>query len=124
MREATPTSQASFWGGDAELLVSLVVLPVFLLNSSSNPSTTISSIATIAFDETDSNSSWDMFVGAVRNSLLFVAVVTVVTFVLVLLFYLRCTRFWRYYMVMLLNFAIVGVLVVFVSRKAIFVTRA
>lgn len=84
------------------------------------------------------------------------AVVTVVTFVLVLLFYLRCTKFLKYYMgfsafvvlgflggeialffieefsipidcitclVALFNFAVVGVLAVFMSKMAIFVTQ-
>ncbi|KAI4340148.1 hypothetical protein MLD38_025013 [Melastoma candidum] len=135
----------------------LVVILVSLLNSSSDPTINVSSIATIAYDETDSDSSWDKFVGALLNSLVFVAVVTVVTFVLVLLFYLRCTRFLRYYMgfsafvvlgllggevsvfliekfsipidcvtfaIVLFNFAIVGVLAVFASRMAIFVTQA
>ncbi|PKI47739.1 hypothetical protein CRG98_031872 [Punica granatum] len=76
----------------------LVVILVSVLNSSSSSSGSVTSIATIAYSETDSDSSWDKFVGALLNSLAFVAVVTVVTFVLVLLFYLRCTKFLKLYM--------------------------
>ncbi|XVE54690.1 hypothetical protein DITRI_Ditri03aG0102200 [Diplodiscus trichospermus] len=132
----------------------LVVLLVSILNSSS--STSVTSIATIAYSETSSDSSWDKFLGAVLNSLAFVVVVTVVTFILVLLFYLRCTKFLKIYMgfssfvvlgfmggqialffiekfsvpidcitflVVLFNFAAVGVLAVFMSKMAIIVTQ-
>ncbi|EXC04884.1 Presenilin-like protein [Morus notabilis] len=132
----------------------MVVILVSILTSDS--STTVSSIATIAYSETTSDTTWDKFVGALLNSLVFVAVVTVVTFVLVLLFYLRCTKFLKYYMgfsafvvlgflggeialfliedfdipidcitflVALFNFAVVGVLSVFMSKMAIFVTQ-
>ncbi|KAK4767931.1 hypothetical protein SAY87_003072 [Trapa incisa] len=134
----------------------LVVILVSVLNSSSSSSTSVTTIATIAYSETDSDSSWDKFVGALLNSLVFVAVVTVVTFVLVLLFYLRCTKFLKFYMgfsafivlgfmggqvslfliqdysipidcitffLVLFNFAVVGVLAVFMSKMAIFVTQ-
>ncbi|XP_054807583.1 presenilin-like protein At2g29900 [Prosopis cineraria] len=77
----------------------LVVLLVSVLDTSSNSfSALISSVATIAYNETSSDSFWDKLVGALLNSLAFVAVVTVATFVLVLLFYLRCTRFLKLYM--------------------------
>ncbi|PQM42147.1 presenilin-like protein [Prunus yedoensis var. nudiflora] len=76
----------------------LVVVLVTILNADSSSSETVTSIATIAYTEATSDSSWDKFVGAVLNSLVFVAVVTVVTFVLVLLFYLRCTEFLKIYM--------------------------
>ncbi|XVF49957.1 hypothetical protein PTKIN_Ptkin04bG0058000 [Pterospermum kingtungense] len=132
----------------------LVVLLVSILNSDSSASVT--SIATIAYSETTSDSSWDKFLGALLNSLAFVAVVTVVTFLLVLLFYLRCTKFLKIYMgfssfvvlgfmggqiavfliekfsipidcitflVVLFNFAVVGVLAVFMSKMAILVTQ-
>ncbi|XP_057952212.1 presenilin-like protein At2g29900 [Malania oleifera] len=77
----------------------MVVLLVSVLNSSSSSSSPyVSTIATMAYAETSSDSSWDKFTGAFLNSLVFVAVVTVVTFILVLLFYLRCTRFLKLYM--------------------------
>ncbi|XP_048443783.1 presenilin-like protein At2g29900 isoform X1 [Pyrus x bretschneideri] len=134
----------------------VVLLVTVLTDDASSSSETVTSIATIAYDETASDSSWDKFVGAVLNSLVFVAVVTVVTFVLVLLFYLRCTRFLKIYMgfssfvvlgfmggeialfliqdfnvpvdsitfvLVLFNFAVVGVLAVFMSKMAIFVTQ-
>ncbi|OAY47502.1 presenilin-like protein At2g29900 [Manihot esculenta] len=136
----------------------IVVILVSILNTdSSSASTTINTIATMAYTETTSDSFWDKLGGALLNSLVFVAVVTVVTFLLVLLFYLRCTQFLKIYMgfssfivlgfmggeialflirdfsvpidcftflVVLFNFSIVGVLAVFMSKMAIFVTQA
>uniref|UniRef100_A0A1J3H6J2 Presenilin n=1 Tax=Noccaea caerulescens TaxID=107243 RepID=A0A1J3H6J2_NOCCA len=78
-----------------------VVLLVCLLNSdpsSSSSSASFSSIATAAYAESDSDSSWDKLAGAFLNSLVFVAAITVATFVLVLLFYLRCVKFLKFYM--------------------------
>jgi presenilin 1 len=132
----------------------MVVILVSVLNSDS--SAPVTSIATMAYSEASSDSSWDKFLGALLNSLVFVAVVTVVTFLLVLLFYLRCTKFLKLYMgfssfvvlgfmggqialflieefsipidvitfmVVLFNFAVVGVLAVFMSKIAIIVTQ-
>lgn len=78
----------------------LVVLLVTILNSdaSSSSSSSVSTIATIAYSEDSSDSAWAKFKGALLNSLVFVGVVTVVTFLLVLLFYLGCTKFLKYYM--------------------------
>ncbi|GMH21920.1 hypothetical protein Nepgr_023763 [Nepenthes gracilis] len=78
----------------------LVVLLVSILNSDSSASSSesITTIATIAYDENSSDSFWDKLEGALLNSLVFVAVVTVVTFILVFLFYIRCTKFLKYYM--------------------------
>ncbi|KAF7806262.1 presenilin-like protein [Senna tora] len=138
------------------LCMFLVVILVSILNSNSSSSPTISSIATIAYSEASSDSSWDKFLGALLNSLAFVVVVTVVTFVLVLLFYLRCTKFLKLYMcfssfivlgflgseiaifliehfrvpidcitfsLVAFNFAVVGVLAIFMSKMAIVVTQ-
>ncbi|KAH6799120.1 Presenilin-2 [Perilla frutescens var. frutescens] len=137
----------------------LVVILVSILNegSSSNDVVSFATMATIAYTENSSDSIWDKLKGALLNSLVFVAVVTVVTFLLVLLFYLRCTKFLKYYMgfssflvlgfmggeialflikdfsfpidcitfaVALYNFTVVGVLAVFMSKMAIFVTQA
>ncbi|XP_075491220.1 presenilin-like protein At2g29900 [Primulina tabacum] len=136
----------------------LVVILVSLLNTdSSSNGLSITSMATVAYSETNSDSIWDKFKGALLNSLVFVAMVTVVTFLLVLLFYFRCTKFLKYYMgfsaflvlgflggeialfliqdfsfpvdcitfcVVLFNFTVVGVLAVFMSKMAIFVTQA
>ncbi|PIA63182.1 hypothetical protein AQUCO_00200893v1 [Aquilegia coerulea] len=77
----------------------IVVLLVTILNSSSSDSSSnLTSIATIAYNENTSDSFWDKFEGALLNSLVFVAVITVVTFILVFLFYIRCTKFLKYYM--------------------------
>nr|BAE99743.1 putative presenilin [Arabidopsis thaliana] len=85
----TPVSICSF----------TVVLLVCILNSDpSSSSASFSSIATAAYSESDSDSSWDKFVGALLNSVVFVAAITVATFVLVLLFYLRCVKFLKFYM--------------------------
>lgn len=75
-----------------------VVILVSVLDTDSSSSSSISTIATIAYTETTSDSEWDKFKGALLNSLVFVAVVTVVTFLLVLLFYFGCTKFLKYYM--------------------------
>ncbi|KAL8150636.1 hypothetical protein V2J09_020444 [Rumex salicifolius] len=77
VRIVTPVSACMF----------LVVILVSILSaddSFSSPSQSISSIATIVYDEgsSSSDSLWDKLEGALLNSLLFVAVVTVVTFFL------------------------------------------
>ncbi|CAL1400266.1 unnamed protein product [Linum trigynum] len=135
----------------------LVVILVAVLNSGSSSSPpTINTIATIAYSETTSDSTWDKLKGALLNALVFVVVVTAVTFLLVLLFYFRCTHFLKLYMgfssfivllflggeialflirkfsvpidcftflVLLFNFAAVGVFAVFLSKMAIIVTQ-
>ncbi|KAJ0230233.1 Presenilin-like protein [Hirschfeldia incana] len=138
-----------------------VVLLVCLLNSdpSSSSSSSFSSIATAAYSESDSDSDspWeDKLLGAFLNSLVFVAAITAATFLLVLLFYLRCVAFLKLYMafsafvvlanlggeisvllidrfrfpidsvtfsILLLNFSVVGVFAVFMSRFSILITQ-
>ncbi|KAI3780299.1 hypothetical protein L2E82_10276 [Cichorium intybus] len=73
----------------------LVVILVSVLEVDSSDS---SSFTTIAYTESTSDTEWDKFKGALLNSLVFVAIVTVVTFLLVLLFYFGCTKFLKYYM--------------------------
>ncbi|KAF5730190.1 presenilin-like protein [Tripterygium wilfordii] len=137
----------------------MVVLMVCVLNtdSSDSASSSVPTIATIAYAETGNDSWWDKLKGALLNSLVFVAVITLATFLMVLLFYFRCTRFLKFYMgfsaftvlgfmggeillflledfripidcitflVVLFNFAAVGVLAVFMSKMAIFVTQS
>lgn len=75
-----------------------VVILVSILNTDSDSSPSIATMATIAYTEDSSDSIWDKLGGALLNSLVFVAVVTVVTFLMVLLFYFRCTKFLKYYM--------------------------
>ncbi|GFP90655.1 presenilin-like protein at2g29900 [Phtheirospermum japonicum] len=80
-------------------MLSVVILVSILNNdSSSNGGSSITTMATIAYSENTSDSIWDKLKGALLNSLVFVVVVTAVTFLLVLLFYLRCTKFLKYYM--------------------------
>ncbi|KAI3929890.1 hypothetical protein MKW98_004044 [Papaver atlanticum] len=77
----------------------LVVLLVSILNNDSSSSqASISSIVTFAYNEDTSDSDWDKFKGALLNSLVFVAMITIATFLLVLMFYFRCTKFLKYYM--------------------------
>lgn len=79
----------------------LVVILVTILNndsSSASLSSSITTIATIAYTEDSSDSIWAKLEGALLNSLVFVVVITVVTFIMVLLFYFRCTKFLKYYM--------------------------
>lgn len=76
----------------------LVVILVSILDVDSSDSSSFTTIATMAYTESTSDTEWDKFKGALLNSLVFVAVVTVVTFLLVLLFYFGCTKFLKYYM--------------------------
>nr|GMC69618.1 presenilin-like protein At2g29900 [Ipomoea batatas]GMC73759.1 presenilin-like protein At2g29900 [Ipomoea batatas]GME13455.1 presenilin-like protein At2g29900 [Ipomoea batatas] len=135
----------------------LVVILVSVLNTDADSSaSSFTTIASAAYSESGSDSAWDKLKGALLNALIFVAVVTVVTFILVLLFYFRCTGFLKYYMgfssflvlgfmgceialfliqdfsfpvdcvsfgLVLYNFTVVGVLAVFMSKMAIFVTQ-
>ncbi|XP_057517317.1 presenilin-like protein At2g29900 [Amaranthus tricolor] len=139
------------------LLVVLLVSTLSSSSSSSSDSNSIITIANLAYDESNSDSFWDKFEGALLNSFVFVVIVTLITFFLVFLFYIRCTKFLKFYvgfsafmvlgfmggqvlilliaklslpidpityMVLLFNFAIVGVLAVFMSKMAIFITQA
>ncbi|XP_051116018.1 presenilin-like protein At2g29900 [Andrographis paniculata] len=134
-----------------------VVILVSILDSGGDGGASLTTVATMAYDESDSDSIWDKLKGAILNSVIFIAVVTAVTFLLVLLFYFRCTKFLKYYMafsalmvlgfmggeialfliqhfnfpidcitflVLLFNFTVVGVMAVFLSKMAIFVTQA
>ena len=118
--------------------------------------TVLSSVASLVYSEVSTDSDWTKLLGALINAGVFVAFVTVVTFLLVLLFYFRCTKFLRGYMavaaftvlaymggtvatmliqklaipidvitaaIILYNFAIVGVLSMFLCRVPILVTQ-
>ncbi|MQM01028.1 hypothetical protein Taro_033769 [Colocasia esculenta] len=75
----------------------VVLLTAVLSPSSGGPSSILTDIVS---DSTDSSSSsWVEQLGAaLLNSLRFVVLITALTFLLLLLFYLRCTAFLRYYM--------------------------
>ncbi|KAL3699699.1 hypothetical protein R1sor_017721 [Riccia sorocarpa] len=139
--------------------VSICMLLVVLLVQSLTPhgsDVPVASIAMLVYDEQPTDSFTEKLGGAMLNALVFVIIVTVVTFLLVVLFYFRCTKFLRAYMgfsafmvlaymgggvavlliqnysipidavsflVMLYNFATVGVLAVFFSKMPIFVTQ-
>ncbi|RAL39139.1 hypothetical protein DM860_011625 [Cuscuta australis] len=76
-----------------------VVLLVSVLNTDPDPSPPpLTTIATAAYSESSSDTAWDKLKGALLNALIFIAVVTVVTFILLLMFYYRLTSFLKYYM--------------------------
>ncbi|KAJ4973368.1 hypothetical protein NE237_006542 [Protea cynaroides] len=98
----------------------LVVLLVAILNTdTTDSSSSFTSMATIAYNEDPSDSIWIKLKGALLNSLVFVAIVTVVTFLLVLLFYLRCIKFLKIYMA----FSTFIVLGFFGGEVALFLTE-
>ncbi|KAJ3674301.1 hypothetical protein LUZ60_004917 [Juncus effusus] len=85
------------------LCMLLVVLLVSSLSSSSDPLRSASSIILSnsnlsGSNLSDSNSTWDEIKSALITSFSFVVMVTLMTFVLVLLFYFRCINFLKIYM--------------------------
>ncbi|KAJ6795445.1 presenilin-like protein isoform X1 [Iris pallida] len=78
------------------LCMLIVVLLVTTLSSPDTPN--LRSIATMAYSESDTDTIWSKLSGALLNSLAFVATITLLTFLLVLLFYFRLTGFLRLYM--------------------------
>lgn len=134
------------------LPVSLCMLLVVLLVRCLTPhgsDVAVPSMATLVYREKASDSTSQKLEGALLNSLAFVLVITVVTFLLVLLYYYRCTKFIKYYIcfsaalmlsnmggvvlvqliqtlsipldmgsfvILLLNFTVVGALAVFLSN--------
>ncbi|KAF3793530.1 Presenilin-like protein [Nymphaea thermarum] len=107
--EVSPSSRSVLDGLGEEIIrivypvsicMLLVVVLVSVLNSSSPPSSSSSwsSIATLVYNETTTESLWDAIKGAILNALAFVLVVTIATFLLVLLFYFRCTKLLKFYM--------------------------
>lgn len=59
--------------------------------------TALTSVASLIYSEDSTDSNWTKFLGALINAGVFVLLITVVTFVLVLLFYFRCTKCLRVY---------------------------
>ncbi|KAH7429554.1 hypothetical protein KP509_09G055800 [Ceratopteris richardii] len=74
----------------------LVVLLVKVLEIEVSD-TVLTSVASLIYSEDSTDSDWTKFLGALINAGVFVLVVTVVTFLLVLLFYYRCTKCLRIY---------------------------
>lgn len=139
--------------------VSICMLLVVLLVKELQTEVTnsvLNSVASLVYSEDSTDSDWTKFLGALLNAGIFIAVVTLVTFLLVLLFYFRCTKCLRVYMavaafmvlaymggtvavmlvqklaipidvitasIILYNFAVVGVLSVFLCRVPILVTQ-
>lgn len=134
----------------------LVVLLVSALSSPLTSSISFSSIASLAYSESSSDSFWSKLSGAFLNSLLFVVAITLLTFLLVLLFYFRCTPCIKSYMafssfivlfflggqtsllllsrfavpldafsflLLLLNFSVVGILSISLAKVPILLTQ-
>ncbi|KAI5058086.1 hypothetical protein GOP47_0026256 [Adiantum capillus-veneris] len=59
--------------------------------------TALTSVASLIYSEESTDSDWTKFLGALINAGVFVLVITLVTFLLVLLFYFRCTKCLRAY---------------------------
>lgn len=81
--------------------VSVCMLLVVLLVHSLTPhgaDVSVQSVATLVYREKPSDSTSQKLEGALLNSLVFVAMITGVTFLLVLLYYCRCIKFLKYYM--------------------------
>lgn len=76
----------------------LVVLLVHGINPHGSDDSPIQSAATLVYLEKSSDSTVQKFEGALLNALVFVLIITVVTFLLVLLYYYRCIRFLKGYM--------------------------
>eukprot|EP00250_Pteridium_aquilinum_P001325 c11533_g2_i1 orf=1-525(-) len=58
----------------------------------------VESVATLVYTENASDSTSQKLEGALLNALVFVVMITIVTFLLVLLYYYRCIKFLKYYM--------------------------
>lgn len=82
--------------------VSICMLLVVLLVRSINPQgesvSSIQTAATLVYQENSSDSTTEKIEGALLNAAVFVALITAVTFLLVLLYYYRCMRFLKGYM--------------------------
>ncbi|MCO5546914.1 hypothetical protein L7F22_000352 [Adiantum nelumboides] len=59
--------------------------------------TALTTVASLIYSEDSTDSDWTKFLGALINAGVFVLIITLVTFLLVLLFYFRCTKCLRVY---------------------------
>eukprot|EP00250_Pteridium_aquilinum_P014436 c21986_g1_i1 orf=113-1591(+) len=59
--------------------------------------TALTSVASLIYSEDSTDSDWTKLLGALINAGVFILVITLVTFLLVLLFYFRCTKCLRVY---------------------------
>ncbi|CAN6443104.1 unnamed protein product [Victoria cruziana] len=76
----------------------LVVLLVYTIVPQGSESSPISSAATLVYLEKPTDSNTEKLEGALLNAVVFVILIAAVTFVLVLLYYYRCTNFLKNYM--------------------------
>lgn len=79
------------------LLIVLLVYTVYNPSSSAAATTTIRTAANLVYLESPSDPTAQKLEGAILNALVFVFIITLVTFLLVLLYYYRFTNFLIYY---------------------------
>lgn len=79
------------------LLVVLLVYTVYNPSSATAAANTIRTAANLVYLESPSDSTTQKLEGAILNALVFVFIITLVTFLLVLLYYYRFTNFLIYY---------------------------
>ncbi|KAL2232911.1 UNVERIFIED_CONTAM: Presenilin-like protein [Sesamum indicum] len=79
------------------LLVVLLVYTVYNPSSSAAATTTIRTAANLVYLESPNDSTAQKLEGAILNAVVFVVIITLVTFLLVLLYYYRFTNFLIYY---------------------------
>lgn len=75
----------------------LVVLLVYSVSTSPSPDAAIRTAANLVYAEDPSDTAAQKLEGALLNAAVFVALIAVVTFLLVLLYYYNCTAFLRHY---------------------------
>ncbi|KAM3339746.1 presenilin-like protein [Capsicum galapagoense] len=76
----------------------LVVLLISFLSSTTSPTTSsIRTAANLVYLETPSDSTTQKLEGALLNAAVFILLITLVTFLLVILYYYRFTNFLKYY---------------------------
>ncbi|KAG6427901.1 hypothetical protein SASPL_112148 [Salvia splendens] len=79
------------------LLVVLLVYTVYNPSSSAASATTIRTAANLVYMESPTDSTVQKLEGAILNAVVFVVIITLVTFLLVLLYYYRFNNFLLYY---------------------------
>ncbi|KAL6530626.1 hypothetical protein OROMI_028515 [Orobanche minor] len=79
------------------LLVVLIVYSLYNPTSAESAGTTIRTAANLVYLESSSDSTAQKLEGAILNAVVFVVIITLVTFLLVLLYYYRFNNFLLYY---------------------------
>ncbi|CAN4118706.1 unnamed protein product [Withania somnifera] len=116
----------------------LVVLIVCSLSSPTTSTQQLRTAANLVYLETPSDTTTQKLEGALLNAAVFVLIITLVTFLLVILYYYRFTNFLKYYIrfssfsikidsltfgILLYNFTVLGVISVFSNGVPILVNQ-